>query len=797
MCASNWNILSSTEYSYRNQLPSKDRQANDNNGNCEDPSDMQCVDANPADNTDLCYVRNGSNHVSLFPNDDNNEQPYRAEAPIHCHGFAWEDDANDSSGVYKANNLFFVSMYDHLYQRGYVKEVPGAPMCGCSEQMPVVSRADCTQLEVVQSFQFEYDGTSFTANVADVSIEFKSCTGIDQFGEEDENDLWSHVNRLYIEGKMAEKNLVALTGQLVGDSPNQCHVAQKAVMAAGGYITGYAHDKSKWLKVAGRDAMMDGIAPYGLASFAEVMKSSSTKILRRVCSTCYASHQNIFYKRLTPVPVTLDIIEQLTNGIETPEELAGIQFGIDFQLYSTYEDAANGVNPWVCSPEDGYRYTVGFPGDCGPADVGETQYQSSVFNWESPKYNVAFYIDSVDTFNSVASTTIGSGITPSGKVRSFLGRSFTKDNKIYLQDTGGDLWGEDTDQFTFKYEKTTGDVEITVKVETLDYTDNWTKAGLMIRASLGSGAKYFAVLLSGMNGDLVQYRAEDNSWTHSEGHEWTDDIDPKPMWLRIFKQGTTFTAFTSLDGSDWSQKTESVQIDITGDIYVGLVLCADSWDGDLAEAVFSNYDSEAYIWPSPAPSSSPAPTTFSVISSDIGDVNVDFPGKASFGKNSNVYTITAAGQDVWGTEDSFHFINQQRSGDFTVSALVSNVLSENEWVKAGVMIRASTAANAPHMMSVFSNKYGGYKLWRQVASGETDSSGINWESAVAQKLGWVRVQRKGDTFTGFKSFDGIHWIQVNEPVKITMPSQVQVGLALCSANNWEYATVTFQHFEIA
>jgi hypothetical protein len=157
-------------------IRSQDRQANDNNGNCNDPSDAQCVDANPADNTDLCYVKNDPSNMAIFQNDDMNSQPYRAEAPVHCHGFAWEDDSNSPSGMYKGNNLFFVSMYDHMYQRGYVKEVPGAPMCGCSEQMPVVSRADCTQLEVVQSFLLQYDSTSFTASVTDVNIAFKTSS---------------------------------------------------------------------------------------------------------------------------------------------------------------------------------------------------------------------------------------------------------------------------------------------------------------------------------------------------------------------------------------------------------------------------------------------------------------------------------------------------------------------------------------------------------------------------------------------------------------------------------------------
>ena len=112
----------------------KDRQANDNNGNCATPYDENCVNKDPADNTNLCFVdlaRSSSDgYVSetgfiSFPEDNAD-----GEGSIHCHGFAWSNDVNDRTSRYRGNNLFYVSMYDHMYQRGYVKNIPGAPMCG-------------------------------------------------------------------------------------------------------------------------------------------------------------------------------------------------------------------------------------------------------------------------------------------------------------------------------------------------------------------------------------------------------------------------------------------------------------------------------------------------------------------------------------------------------------------------------------------------------------------------------------------------------------------------------------------
>merc|ERR1719510_2147348 len=132
----------------------QDRQA-DAHGQCAMPYEDNCANADPEDDTDVCYVDMSnsphSSHVkggiSVFPGD--------SEGPTYCAGFAWAEDEGHYTNRYKANSLFYVSMFDAFYKRGYVKNVPGAPMCGCLEQMPVVSRADCVELHVTESVKWE------------------------------------------------------------------------------------------------------------------------------------------------------------------------------------------------------------------------------------------------------------------------------------------------------------------------------------------------------------------------------------------------------------------------------------------------------------------------------------------------------------------------------------------------------------------------------------------------------------------------------------------------------------------
>lgn len=192
----------------------QDRQANDNNGNCAAPYDENCVDADPADNTDVCYV-----DMERAPTSSRTKQGYaifekNAEEDSHCHGFAWAEDPNDSSARFKANKLFFVSMYDHLTQRGYAKSVPGAPMCACIEQMPIVTRADCTQVDIEQeSATFSLSNENvLTATITDLKIEFNSCQGADN----NNNDLEAYYQRLVAEGKISSSKMETFGKTIVG-----------------------------------------------------------------------------------------------------------------------------------------------------------------------------------------------------------------------------------------------------------------------------------------------------------------------------------------------------------------------------------------------------------------------------------------------------------------------------------------------------------------------------------------------------------------------------------------------------
>jgi len=119
-------------------------------GSCLDPAG--CQDADPVDNTDICYVDITNSPRASHTAAGIVAYPGDSEGPTNCMGFTWKDD--EISDLYKGNFLFEVAMNYGLMQNGYTRSVPHAPMCACVEQMPVVSNADCKEATVTDSWSF-------------------------------------------------------------------------------------------------------------------------------------------------------------------------------------------------------------------------------------------------------------------------------------------------------------------------------------------------------------------------------------------------------------------------------------------------------------------------------------------------------------------------------------------------------------------------------------------------------------------------------------------------------------------
>ncbi len=143
---------------------------------------------------------------------------------------------------------------------------------------------------------------------------------------------------------------------------------------------------------------------------------------------------------------------------------------------------------------------------------------------------------------------------------SWTGASFTVDG------SGADLWGA-ADAFRFVYRALTGDGEIRARVASVENTNAWAKAGVMMRETLDANSRHAMAVLTPGNGLAFQRRATTGgSSAHTSG-----GAAAAPTWVRLVRQGNSFSAYRSADGSSWTWiGTETIAMNAT--IYVGLAV---------------------------------------------------------------------------------------------------------------------------------------------------------------------------------------------------------------------------------
>jgi len=153
---------------------------------------------------------------------------------------------------------------------------------------------------------------------------------------------------------------------------------------------------------------------------------------------------------------------------------------------------------------------------------------------------------------------------------------------LLVNGSGADIWGT-ADGFRYAYQPLSGDGTITAKVEYQQNTAAWAKAGLMIRESLSANSSHAIVFLTPSNGTALQQRTTTGG--SGSGVSNVTGINA-PCWLRLNRSGNTFTAYQSLDGSNWTN-IGSTTISMATNVYAGLAVCSVN-DGTISQALFSN-----------------------------------------------------------------------------------------------------------------------------------------------------------------------------------------------------------------
>ncbi|MEA2645642.1 MAG: hypothetical protein QOE92_725 [Chloroflexota bacterium] len=341
---------------------------------------------------------------------------------------------------------------------------------------------------------------------------------------------------------------------------------------------------------------------------------------------------------------------------------------------------------------------------------------------------------------------------------------------------GNDIWGTG-DQFRFEHQPLAGNGAATARVISQGNTSSWAKAGVMLRQSSDPGAAFYAALVTPGNGVQVQFRATQGAAAQSAASVGKST----PVYVQVSRTGSSFTAYTSADGTTWTAVPGSTRTlgNLTGTLLGGLAVTSHN---NLATSSVT-FDTVGVVDASPNPT--PVVCASPWTCGDIGGPTP--PGTQNL--NPTAGTVTGGGGDIWMNSDQFRMAWQSLPGDGTLSARVVSQGNTNAWAKAGLMLRAGTAAGAVEYSLLTTPGNGTVVQVRRTTGGSTTKLAAVSGAAPA----WLRVSRSGTTFTAYTSTNGTAWTLVpGSSTSLPAGGTMLAGLAVTSHNTGALSTTSFE-----
>jgi hypothetical protein len=165
--------------------------------------------------------------------------------------------------------------------------------------------------------------------------------------------------------------------------------------------------------------------------------------------------------------------------------------------------------------------------------------------------------------------------------------------------SGSDIWdvtGIGTgfhDEFHFAYKTLNGPGTIIAKVQSIENTNNWAKAGVMIRETLDADSVHAMMVVTPAEGVSFQRR---NLTGDTSAADTTSGITA-PYWVKLERDVVgNFVAYHSTNGSNWVMQGTPDNITMGKNVYIGLAVT--STDPALTcRAVFSNVTTTGTVGP--------------------------------------------------------------------------------------------------------------------------------------------------------------------------------------------------------
>lgn len=321
--------------------------------------------------------------------------------------------------------------------------------------------------------------------------------------------------------------------------------------------------------------------------------------------------------------------------------------------------------------------------------------------------------------------------------------SLGDDGTFTVRGAGADIW-DTADSFHFVHQPLSADGSIVARLDAITDTDQFAKAGVMLRNGLAAGAAHVILDVKPDGGvEFMQRLSPDGETTYLAGGQVS-----LPSWLRLVRNGSSVTGSVSPDGVSWTTiGVTSVSFDAT--VHAGL-------------AVTSHETSQLNTARFAGPSVMPAPWS----SRDVG--GSPLVGSASF--DDGRLTVKGAGSDIWAEADAFHYVYRPIAGRIT--AQIVTLDNTHMFAKAGVMMRDGLSSDSAHVILDVKPDGQVEFMQRSTTGGET--------TYLAGGVGpWVRLERTGTQITASTSSDGVAWTVIGSTTA-AFSSGATVGIAVTS-----------------
>jgi len=157
------------------------------------------------------------------------------------------------------------------------------------------------------------------------------------------------------------------------------------------------------------------------------------------------------------------------------------------------------------------------------------------------------------------------------------------DGKFTLEVAGSDIAGTH-DEFIFAYQSAES-ADLIARIDEQEATNDWAKAGVMLRSGLDDNSAYIFCFVTPRNGVVVEMRGSDGG-NQSGVVTQIQDLNA-PHWVRIQRTGTgTVICWQREDGKEWQELYRTVLFFDTPP-YIGLAMTSHT-SSEVNTTVFSN-----------------------------------------------------------------------------------------------------------------------------------------------------------------------------------------------------------------